>query len=106
METKDAWHHSRKWCITHDLGCYKHFTIPSDKGEKLWWDLSSPYHKNTHSTGGFLFVDDADLLQTQRKSNETIDENFDELQGSLDTWQGILNASGGAPDCDNLDKRY
>ena len=54
----------------------------------------------------FAFVDDTDLLQTQRYSNETIDDIVDELQGSLDTWKGTLNASRGALNCDDLDKGY
>lgn len=35
---------------------------------------------------GFAFIDDTDLLQTQRSSTDTIVDIVDKLQGSLDTW--------------------
>ena len=56
---------------------------------------------------GFAFVDDTNLLQKQRHSNDTIvDEIVDELQGPLDTWQVTLNVLGGSLDCDDPDKSY
>ena len=55
---------------------------------------------------GFAFVDDTDLLQTQHHHTETLDDIVDDLEGSLDTWQGTLSTSGGALDCDDPNKSY
>ena len=55
---------------------------------------------------GFAYVDDTDLLQTKQLDSDTIVEIVDELQGSLDVWQGKLRASGGALDCDDPNKSY
>ena len=55
---------------------------------------------------GFTFFDDTDLLQTQHLPNDTIEEVVEELQGSLETWQGTLNTSCGALDCDDPNKSY
>lgn len=39
---------------------------------------------------GFAYVDDTDLLQTKRLDSDTIEDIREELQGSLDVWQGTL----------------
>jgi len=54
----------------------------------------------------FAFVDDIDHLQTQHHKDETIKEIVDELQGSLDVWQGNLRSSGESLDCDDPNKSY
>ena len=55
---------------------------------------------------GFAYVDDTDLIQTKRLASDSIEDIVDELQGSLDVWQGTLRATGGALDCDDPNKSY
>ena len=44
---------------------------------------------------GFAFVDDTDLIQTAT-ANEGIREVHEELQKSVDHWEGLIKATGGA----------
>ena len=66
----------------------------------------APITKLLTSLAGFTFVDDTDLLQTQTYKDETIAEIVDNLQGSLDVWQGTLRTPGGALDSNEPNKGY
>ena len=66
----------------------------------------APITKLLTTLAGFAFVDDTDLLQTMHHSTDTIEHIVQELQGSLDVWQGTLNTTGGALDCKDPNKSY
>ena len=66
----------------------------------------APITKLLTQLAEFAFFDDTDLPQTQYHNNETIAEIVEEVQRSLDTWQGTMNTSGGSLDCDDTNKSY
>ena len=45
---------------------------------------------------GFLFVDDTDLMITTKSADGTSRGLIDEVQRTLDAWEGYLRATGGA----------
>jgi hypothetical protein len=45
---------------------------------------------------GYAFVDDTDLIQTSKHSSDTFDEVFTQAQRSLDRWESLIAATGGA----------
>ena len=45
---------------------------------------------------GFLFVDDTDLLQSERLPGDTYFEVAEEAQRAVDMWEGGIRATGGA----------
>jgi hypothetical protein len=51
--------------------------------------------QNIHFVG-YAFVDDKDLIQTSRDSNKTGDEMWEQVQEGINTWEGIISATGGA----------
>jgi hypothetical protein len=58
--------------------------------------LSTPISKHSIRFVGYSFVDDTDLIQTPRHDKETYQDVFTGLQHSLNTWEGGLQATGGA----------
>ena len=66
----------------------------------------APITRMLTQMAGFAYVDDTDLIQTKRLASDSIEDIVDELQGSLDVWQGTLRATGGALDCDDPNKSY
>ncbi len=45
---------------------------------------------------GYAFVDDTDLIQTSKDGTETGDEMREQMQAGVNTWEGIIDATGGA----------
>ena len=68
--------------------------------------FQAPTTKLLTSIIGFAFVDDTDLLQNKQNPTNDIINIVDELQGSLDIWQGILRTTCVALDCDDPNKSY
>ena len=66
----------------------------------------APKTKLLTSLVGFAFVDDTYLLQNQHHNDEIIEEIVEELQGSLDVWQGTLQCLGGSLDSNAPIKSY
>ena len=85
----------------------------NDMGPMFWAVVSTPVLKvmqkegfgtffracitgNTIHFVGYSFVDDTDLIQTARTPNETETEVASEMQRALNTWEGVIRATGGA----------
>jgi hypothetical protein len=51
---------------------------------------------DTLDMAGFLYVDDTDLTQSQTPTMTTTEEVLEKIQEGLDTWEGLIKASGGA----------
>jgi hypothetical protein len=51
---------------------------------------------DTLEIAGFSYVDDTDLTQSQTPTVTTAEEVLETIQEGLDTWEGLVKASGGA----------
>jgi hypothetical protein len=51
---------------------------------------------DTLEIDGFSYVDDTDLTQSQKPTVTTAEEVLEKIQEGLDTWEGLVKASGGA----------
>jgi hypothetical protein len=51
---------------------------------------------DTLEIAGFSYVDDTNLTQSQTPTVTTAEEVLEKIQGGLDTWEGVVKASGGA----------
>ena len=45
---------------------------------------------------GYAFVDNTNLVQTVRSQDETINDVMSKMQKSMDMWEGLIKATGGA----------
>ena len=68
--------------------------------------LTAPISKTTLALSGFAFVDDTDLLSTGRDETMELIPIVNNLQTSVDTWQGCLQSTGGALDIGDNNKSY
>jgi hypothetical protein len=51
---------------------------------------------DTLEIAGFSYVDNTDLTQSQTPTATTAEEVLEKIQEGLDTWEGLVKASGGA----------
>jgi hypothetical protein len=56
------------------------------------WSL---IRKRTYEIGGFAFVDDTDLIHANPDPTVTNEELIEEAQQALNTWHGLIRATGG-----------
>ena len=68
--------------------------------------LTSPITNNTMKLSGFAFVDDTDLLAIGKDTSMELAPIVNDLQKSVDTWQGSLRSTGGALDIGDNNKSY
>ena len=68
--------------------------------------LTSPITNDTMKLSGFAFVDDTNLLATGKDTSMELAPIVNDLQKSVDTWQGSLRSTGGALDIGDNNKSY